>query len=201
MRTVLMGFGGWVLVAVAGQGEIRVRLQDYAAVPQVTLGRARAIASAVLEQAGVTVAWADCSPASTTRDGICRTPVGPMDLQVRILNREMAKRTPASRHCMGFALVSGQFPSIASVFYHRAVELERPDLARRAEILGAILAHEIGHLLIAANSHSNIGILRARWDDQDLRLIAQGRMTFTADQAARMLSLTAERQPIGMTAK
>ena len=79
---------------------------------------------------------------------------------------------------------------------HRAVELERPDLAQRGDILGAILAHEIGHLLIAGNNHSNIGILRARWDDQDLRLIAQGRIMFTMDQAARMLSLTAERQAI-----
>ena len=79
------------------------------------------------------------------------------------------------------------------MFYHRAVELEAGKLGTRAEILGGILAHEIGHLLLAESSHSGTGVLRARWGDQDLRMIAYGRLWFTPEQAARMVALVTER--------
>jgi predicted HD phosphohydrolase len=90
-------------------------------------------------------------------------------------------------------MLAGQFPTIAAVFYHGAVELEGSNRARRAEILGATLAHEVGHLLMSDNRHSNAGILRAHWNDQDLKLISQGRMWFTTDQAERMVLLVAQR--------
>jgi hypothetical protein len=95
--------------------------------------------------------------------------------------------------------VSGRFPSIASVFYHRAVELEAGKSGARAEILGGALAHEIGHLLLAETSHSKTGVLRAEWGDQDLRMLACGRLWFTPEQAARMVSLVKERGRAGQS--
>jgi len=192
MRSVLIGIYGWVVAAGAAEIEVRVRLQDYANVPAVSLTNAEAVATEILESAGVRVLWSDCSPNSERRDALCSIPTGPIDLQVRILSKEMAKRTHRSRHCIGYAMVSGRFPYIASVFYHRAEELESGTVAG-AEILGGILAHEIGHLLLAENSHSETGVLRAQWGDQDLRMIACGRLWFTPEQAARMVSLVTER--------
>jgi hypothetical protein len=192
MRSVLIGIYGWVVAAGAAEIEVRVRLQDYANVPAVSLTNAEAVATEILESAGVRVLWSDCSPNSERRDALCSIPTGPIDLQVRILSKEMAKRTHRSRHCIGYAMVSGRFPYIASVFYHRAEELESGTVAG-AEILGGIVAHEIGHLLLAENSHSGTGVLRAEWGDQDLRMIACGRLWFTPEQAARMVSLVTER--------
>ena len=193
MRSVVIGMCGWVVAAGAAEMQVRVRLQDYANVPAVWLTRAKTVATGILENGGVRVLWSDCSPNSGRRDTLCSIPLGPIDLQLRILSEEMAKRTHRSRHSMGSAMVSGQFPSIASVFYHRAVELEAGKPGARAEILGGILAHEIGHLLLAENSHSGTGVLRAQWGDQDLRMIALGRLWFTPEQAARMVSLVTER--------
>jgi hypothetical protein len=193
MRSVIIGMCGWVVAAGAAEVEVRVRLQDYANVPAVWLMKAKAVATGILENAEVRVLWLNCSPNSGRRDTLCSIPPGPMDLQLRILSEEMAQRTHRSRHSMGSALVSGRFPSVASVFYHRAVELEAGKLGARAEILGGILAHEIGHLLLAENSHSGTGVLRALWGDQDLRMIACGRLWFTPEQAARMVSLVTER--------
>jgi hypothetical protein len=193
MRSVVIGICGWVVAAGAAEMEVRVRLQDYANVPAVWLTKAKAVATGILESAGVRVLWLDCSPNSERRDTFCSIPPDPMDLYLRILSKEMAKRIHRSRHIMGSAMVSGRFPSIASVFYHRAVELEAGKLGARADILGGILAHEIGHLLLAENSHSGTGVLRAEWGDQDLRTIACGRLWFTAEQAARMVSLVTER--------
>lgn len=193
MRSAIIGMCGWVVAAGAAELEVQVRLQDYANVPAVWLTKAKAVATGILENAGIRVSWSDCSPDSRTRDSLCSIPLGPDDLQVRILSEEMAKRTQRMRHCMGYAMVSGQFPSVAWVFYHRAVELEAGKSGARAEILGGILAHEIGHLLLAENNHSGAGVLRARWEGQDLRMLACGRLWFTPEQAARMVSLVTER--------
>jgi hypothetical protein len=193
MRFVVIGICGWVLAAGAAEVEVRVRLQDYANIPAVWLTKAKAVATGILENGGVRIVWSDCSPNSEKQDILCSIPLRPIDLQLRILSKEMAKRTPRSRQSMGSAMVSGRFPSIASAFYHRAVELEAGRSGARAEILGGILAHEIGHLLLAENRHSGTGVLQARWGDGDLRKIAQGRLWFTPEEAARMVSLVTER--------
>jgi hypothetical protein len=193
MRSVVIGTCGWVVAAAAAEVEVRARLQDYANVPAMSLAKAKSVATGILENAGVRVSWSDCSPSSERLDTLCSIPSGPVDLHLRILSEEMAKRTHRSRHSMGSAMVSGRFPSTASVFYHRAVELEAGKPGARAVILGGVLAHEIGHLLLAENSHSGTGVLRAQWGDQDLRLIACGRLWFTPEQAARMVSLVTER--------
>lgn len=106
----------------------------------------------------------------------------------------MAKLVPhVSRKCMGYAVLAGEFSTIASVFYHRAVDLEDENLAGRAEILGAMLAHEIGHLLLGRPSHSNTGIMRGVWSDQDLKNIVRGRMWFTARDAKLLVANTQAR--------
>jgi hypothetical protein len=56
-----------------------------------------------------------------------------------------------------------------------------------------MMAHEIGHLLLDQSNHSKEGIMRAQWRDYDLKRISEGRMSFTADQAARMILLVAQR--------
>jgi hypothetical protein len=105
----------------------------------------------------------------------------------------MAKRVRASRHDLGYALLADDFDSIAAVFFHRAVDLERANLVTRSAILGAMMAHEIGHLLLGENHHSDVGVLRASWGDQDLKSIARGQMCFTAGEARRMVSMVRRR--------
>jgi hypothetical protein len=193
MRVVLIGICGWVVAAGAAELQVRVRLKDYANVPTLRLAKAKTVATGILENGGIRVLWADCSPNSERQDALCSLALEPIDLQLRILSKEMARRTDSSRHSMAYAIVSGRFPSIASVFYHRAVELEAGKSGARAEILGGALAHEIGHLLLAETSHSGTGVLRGQWGDQDLRMLACGRLWFTPEQTARMVSLMAER--------
>jgi len=194
MRFLRIGLYGALLAAGSVHAEIRVRIQDYANVPPATLTIATTFASGVLERAGVKVVWAICPPHSPNQDRLCDIPLGPLEIYVRILNREMARRTNASRHSVGYAMLAGRFPSIADVFHHRVVELETGNPASRAGILGAVIVHEIGHLLLNRNHHSRSGILQAHWNDRDFKLIAQGTMWFTPEEARRMVSLVAERR-------
>jgi hypothetical protein len=200
MRTAFALVLGTVLTVYAGEAAsptagIRVRLYDYAGVSQPVLARAKAEAAAILRSAGVRVEWAECRITSgdTLKDPACALPITPIDLQVRIVNFEMAKRLAAPGHTLGYALLADGFDSIAAVFYHRAVELERSHCASRSAILGAILAHEVAHLLLERNHHSRTGILQASWGDDDLRLIAKGRSGFTKKEGLQMAAMVARR--------
>lgn len=164
---------------------LRVHLYDYAGVSMATLNEARGHAEEALSRAGVRVTWVHCP----TPD--CAPPLSPRVLQLRILERRMAGKWKASDECLGYALVVGDFSSVASVFYHKAVELEQGSRAGRGQILGAAMAHEIGHLLLGRNSHSPQGIMRAMWDRADFLAIARGRMRFSPPEAKR-LSANAE---------
>jgi hypothetical protein len=52
-------------------------------------------------------------------------------------------------------------------------------------ILGRVLAHELGHLLLGRNAHSPAGLMRARWRAQDLTL-TQPTMSFLPKEAKRI---------------
>jgi hypothetical protein len=106
----------------------------------------------------------------------------------------MARNAGTSRDCLGVAWVTAGLPSRASVFFHRALELAKSRGGPLAAILGAMMAHEIGHLLLKQGAHSTGGIMRAQWGTQELKSIAHGRLGFTADEASRLALMVAKRQ-------
>jgi len=48
------------------------------------------------------------------------------------------------------------------------------------------MAHEIGHLLLGTPEHSSRGIMRARWEREDLRDAARRCLVFNSEQAEKM---------------
>lgn len=46
------------------------------------------------------------------------------------------------------------------------------------EIVGLALPHEIAHLLLRSNAHSATGLMRAHWDEEDLRRARLGEFRF-----------------------
>lgn len=174
---------------------IQIRVYDYARVSPAVLDRAKASASEILEQAGIPLEWVECRirPEDPPKDRACELPGTPLDLYLHILDPDMAKAAGRSE-CLGFALLAEGFDSTASVNFHRALELESESQGSRAAILGAVIAHEIGHLLLDQSSHAANGIMRAKWDVQDLKRISEGRMWFTVEQASRIASQVAQRE-------
>ncbi len=57
------------------------------------------------------------------------------------------------------------------------------------------MAHEIAHLLLGLNAHSQFGIMRSQWQKEELRKAAQGELLFTAEESQLMKQrLSAARQ-------
>jgi hypothetical protein len=53
-------------------------------------------------------------------------------------------------------------------------------------ILGHVMVHEIGHLLLGTNSHSASGIMRAQWRNAELLSAGKGALVFAPAQSRRM---------------
>jgi hypothetical protein len=51
-------------------------------------------------------------------------------------------------------------------------------------LLGYVIAHEIGHLLLPYDAHSESGIMRAAWDKAQATNAVMGTLTFDRGQAA-----------------
>ena len=73
---------------------------------------------------------------------------------------------------------------VANVYADRARELA--DRREFEVILGWVIAHELGHLLLGRNAHSAAGIMRARWRAQDLKPSRQAAMLFLPAEAKRI---------------
>ena len=106
-------------------------------------------------------------------------------IDLRILPRSLPASKAFADATFGFA--DGGY--LASVFYARLEDFARRGYWNQSEtpvILGDVIAHEIGHLLLGTNSHSRTGIMCGRWDREYLRLLQEGFQTFSAEQSSAM---------------
>ena len=108
----------------------------------------------------------------------------PAQLVVRLVPRSLTLGDTAFG--VAFLMNGGTF---ADVFFDRFKTLRTQNVRPvEASIVGHVMAHEIGHLLLGSNAHSRHGIMQARWKRDQLRSIATGGLLFTRERAVQMRS-------------
>jgi hypothetical protein len=177
---------------------VRVRVYNYAQVPSDALGDAEKEASRIFAAAGIDTLWADCSATPTQVQSMSATTGQPAEVHAEcagqvtgatVALRILPRSTPASRAFRDTMFGFADVPSMASVFYGRVEGLTLSVNGGEREapvILGDVIAHEIGHLLLGTNSHSPSGIMCAKWDKGYLRLAVMGFQKFSPEQSAVM---------------
>src|SRR5215510_8238994 len=156
-----------------------VTVFDYANVPAQWLSWAEESMSRIYREIGVEITWQDAR--SEARTGLI----------VLILPESRSIKESIPQSVMGYSSgTADERRRVAYVLYGRMDQfrLEQVPAIQRANLLGHLMAHEVGHLLLPVQSHSPSGIMRARWSRADLELAQQGRLRFTADQAESIRS-------------
>ena len=185
-----LGSVGLADVASGVEADLRptvtVRVFNYAGVAERIVAGAQEQAGRVLRDVDVHTLWVDCptSLAALQTNTRCRGRAAPTELVIRIV-----PRSQNPRYRLGFAALptgKGKIASQASVFFEAAEELGAGHPTSKAQMLGYILAHEIGHLLLGEGSHSGKGIMRTPWRKQEMNDAAKGTLGFSAKQAKRM---------------
>jgi hypothetical protein len=185
-------------------GQLTIRVYDYARLPKGEYEPARGQAEHILSQAGVPTRRLRCALApAEAKDPGCEEVITPTDLVVRILPVDMAVRVPVKGNVFGYAVPSRDngFGTVVSVFHHRVAELIAQKHRRaggrlysKAVVLGHILAHELGHVLLGPNSHSRSGIMAFPWGPKQLAGSLRGELLFSKAESATILREVRERQ-------
>ncbi len=165
---------------------LKVLFFNYAGVTQGTEVKARSVAAMVFRFAGVTVEWEACptSLEQADRQPGCTMSHETQTVQLRLLTSEMVQSAKVGPGTLGLAVIPLQGSGvIASVFPKRAEQASAQRQVDHAVLLGYLMAHELGHLLLGANSHSDRGLMRCPWESAELREAARGSLKFSSNQA------------------
>lgn len=173
----------------------------YATGPDARAGRdaALAIAGALLATAGVAVEWRDCDQA-----GACLREGGVAPDATLIFTPAprqpcgLTARSPGSRDAtivVSIACVEEASLAIARLPSSQGHPLLSTPATRH--LLGAVVAHEIGHVL--GLGHAPGGLMRTRLDADGIVALRLGALAFSATEAGRMRrsTLWARRLPAG----
>jgi hypothetical protein len=131
-----------------------LHVTDYAHVAGDELHEAQTLAAAVYAHIGVQLVWAAGWAGGAVDDGA-------RHLDVVILTPEMTESRKAAPGTFG---AGSRVTRRAYIYYKRIVDhaIETRSDARR--VLGLVLAHETGHMLLPTYSHSSEGLMRAEWE-------------------------------------
>jgi hypothetical protein len=163
---------------------VTVGVFNDAATPRPVVEFAEQEASRIFRAAGLETTWVDCvARQENVPSASCLAPQGPTHLNLRILPR--GKRGEDDSFGVAFLAADGTGTYI-DVFYDAAEKLHHESNTSPGRLLGHVMAHEIGHLLIGSHAHSNWGIMCPVWGREELRSMEMGSVFFTGDEARRM---------------
>lgn len=177
------------IVAFLGAGDaqttqLNVSVYNDAGVAQPMLNKAESVAASVLGRAEVQVKWQNCFE-RTKSTRACQHPEAEQ-LSIRITPNSI---TSMQASIFGVAFLSADGSGrYADVFYSHVQQLENENGASLPELLGSVMAHELGHLLLGSNAHSETGIMQRQWRAAELKQLQRGALLFTTQQARKMQS-------------
>jgi hypothetical protein len=199
--TVMLGLNGPGRPALAGAAglTLHVRVDDHAAVSDAILRSAKAIATRIYLNIDVGLVWV--GPAGSTPDGRAdretrNVPDANATFRIIIVAPGLADRVDADPKALGVAAGDArQSGHVAYVFYDRVRILSVRYEERGGAILGHVMAHELGHLLLPYETHAESGLMRMDWSREDLEHAAHGLLLFTPPEAALIRSRLSNHQP------
>jgi hypothetical protein len=175
-----------------GQGSVSVWIYDYAGTDRETLHDAKARASKILERADIAVQWVDCPLSAAERDSYpgCKPELHPVRLVVRLRAGMPPDQGARARSAFGFAHVphSGGPGFLADVYLPGADLLAGGDTRERGSMLGHLIAHELGHLLLGTTRHAASGIMRSPFTSREIERARHGALLFNTEEARRLIA-------------
>lgn len=173
---VFVGLLGGHRLAIAETSQpitIVLLFVNEADVPSNVLSQAQDEASRIYQGLGIRLVWTN--PDTERGDYRFTVKILPRTLTGKGIDGRAMGVAPGTREARG---------TLAFAFYDRIREVTSTIGADLSLILGHVIAHEIGHLLLPYDSHARSGLMRGSWDARQAMRAATGALTFTPMEAA-----------------
>lgn len=169
----------------ADSSRLMVRICNFSRADSEMLSQAEAVARRIFQDAGIETEWVTASDPGK---------LDPSTLTVQIFGGR-AKRS-GMKDAFGTAFTGGTESTsfLADVFFGN-IEETATTRKEAAVLLGCVMAHEIGHLLLGV-AHTPDTIMAESLGRRDMLLMEAGRVRFNARQAERLRAAAALRQRV-----
>lgn len=160
---------------------VTVRLHDYVRLPTESVERARQRVTDLYAAIGVRLVWAEtvrqaeASAHDSRRD--------PSEVLINVLTPALSRRLAVRQKALGAAAVTRrEGGKVAYVLFDRIYQVAVTSATSPADVLGVVIAHELGHLLLPQGSHSPTGVMRPDWNAVDFQATNLQKHMFTPAQ-------------------
>lgn len=149
---------------------ITIRVYDSTGVTPNDRTAALKTAGTILSRADLDAIWIVCTPARDGRNQPgCDAAPASHELVVRLTYSSPTGEDGNSR-AFGNTLIDATTATgtLSTVFVDRVDWLASTGKAKRTDVLGRAIAHEIGHQLLGSNDHTPRGLMRETWTAEEL---------------------------------
>jgi hypothetical protein len=165
---------------------VAIRVYDTSGLEAGVLGSALTAASPLLADAGIDAVWEDCGVEDS-----CGRPLAVGELIVRVV--KAPEQSPVTR--VGEAVLDPKRNAgvFATIYADRIAALAATTAVDSAPLIGRVIAHEIGHLLLGLSSHRTTGLMRPRWRGSEIVKNDAADWTWSAADVVRIQQRLFER--------
>jgi len=169
------------------QPTLTVRLYNPAAIPPIELLTAGRTAEAILRETDLDVMVRHCGrPVLPEHLDRCDEPLQASEVVVRVINAAAFNTgLPADAYGVTYVVQKTNRGWLATVFSDRIEKAAVRAGVDAGTLLGRVMAHEVGHLLLGVDYHGASGLMRAEWPDGQLGATSD-QWRFSTSEAAGM---------------
>ena len=192
---VLVAMAIAVGVSAEPRAALTVRLYNTSDIPAPELLAARRAIDATFQNTGLDLIVRHCGRPVLPEDSVdpCSESLKPLEMVVRIIDAPGNNPTIQSEACgVAYVLKETDRGWLATAFSDRVANAATRVGVDAGTLLGLVIAHELGHLLLGSGYHSWTGVMRADWP-KELRDHNGGPWRFSTLEAARMRQAAAIR--------
>jgi hypothetical protein len=166
-----------------------VRTYNTSTMPARDVNIAKLVAANILHRAGIETTWIACPQESNSPIAArtCTDALQTDEVMVRIL-RAPGGKPEAATDVLGDAHidVAAGTGALATLYVDRIAAMAGASSLDTGTLLGRVMAHEIGHLLLGTNAHQPEGIMRATWSPSLLQRRFPRDWQFSVDEVERL---------------
>jgi hypothetical protein len=136
--------------------KITIRIYDFDHIEPKVIASAKEVTSEIFRRAGLQISWVDC-----ISQGVCATDARGAEFRVRIVPQAIGEAM-VSDGVFGFAIPcpSSQEACLCYILYWQIRAFAERNHIGADKVLGHVIAHEIGHMLLGPNAHAHFGIMQ-----------------------------------------